>query len=86
MRACRSLAAKSTHAARTDSNGADPSGSFGRALREGIPKKTENLQELRGPAAAKKPLILFVHKANPKKKGDGRRLRNMKKNTIPMEK
>ncbi|KAH9795524.1 Copper-transporting ATPase RAN1 [Citrus sinensis] len=55
MRACRSLAAKSTLAARTDSNGADPSGSFGRALREGIPKKTENLQELRGPAAAKKP-------------------------------
>lgn len=55
MRACRSLAAKSTLAVRTDSNGADPSGSFGRALREGIPKKTENLQELRGPAAAKKP-------------------------------
>lgn len=78
MRACRLLTAKSTLAARTDSNGGDPSESFGRALRESIRKKIEKLQELRGPAAAKKPTILLVHKANPKKKSDGRRLRNIK--------
>ncbi|KAL1194611.1 putative U4PU6 small nuclear ribonucleoprotein Prp31 [Cardamine amara subsp. amara] len=75
MRASRLLAAKSTLAARVDAIRGDPSGTNGKAFREGILKKIGKWQEL---PPARQPKPLPVPDSEPKKRRGGRRLRKMK--------
>eukprot|EP00252_Welwitschia_mirabilis_P023766 TRINITY_DN681_c0_g1_i1.p1 TRINITY_DN681_c0_g1~~TRINITY_DN681_c0_g1_i1.p1 ORF type:complete len:483 (-),score=136.69 TRINITY_DN681_c0_g1_i1:284-1732(-) len=72
---CRLLAGKSTLAARVDSTSQDPTGKYGRTLKEEIGKKIEKWQE---PPPAKLPKPLPVPDSEPKKRRGGRRLRKMK--------
>ncbi|XP_058195495.1 U4/U6 small nuclear ribonucleoprotein Prp31 homolog [Rhododendron vialii] len=67
MRACRLVSAKSTLAARFDSNKVDPTGkTAGRAFRDVIHRKIEKWQE---PPPAKQPKPLPVPDSKPNKKG-----------------
>ncbi|CAN0892906.1 U4/U6 small nuclear ribonucleoprotein Prp31 homolog [Linum grandiflorum] len=73
--ACKLLADQLMLAVRVDSGRGDPSGNYGRTLREQISKKIEKWQE---PLPAKQPKPLPVPDSEPKKKRGGQRQRKRK--------